>query len=295
MEFADETFPVRWEGGRHPTPANNCAGTADLCNPSFNSVTLVSSCECTANISVTVAFGSTTSEPLPSAADIVEQLAIGASPPDRFDLGTYSLCTTSACNAAAPAVKAYVHSASGATFDTRTIFEVVVNSSATYLFNKVNSIALGEFAFRNPPHFVSFVEPAERDAHHETDALIDHLFTHQNTAPFVSYRLIQRLVTSNPSPRYIAVVAGAFSTGQYDGVTYSGRYGDLGAATAAIFLDREARSFTLDLDPSHGGLREPMVKLLHFLRAMEFVSKDGREIELASIDMTIGQSPFRSP
>jgi hypothetical protein len=76
-----------------------------------------------------------------------------------------------------------------------------------------------DFRFRNAPHFMPntgesaympggsttapfgdgdhLIAPAE----HETEALVDHLFEHENTAPFVAYRMIQRLVTSNPSPR----------------------------------------------------------------------------------------------
>ncbi|MEC8796613.1 MAG: DUF1800 family protein, partial [Pseudomonadota bacterium] len=42
-----------------------------------------------------------------------------------------------------------------------------------------------------------------RDAEYETEALLTHLFRHRNTAPFLAYRLIQRLTSSNPSPRYM--------------------------------------------------------------------------------------------
>ena len=83
----------------------------------------------------------------------------------------------------------------------------------------------------------------------ETDALIDHIFYHPNVAPFIGYRLIQRLVTSNPSPRYVQAVSTAFSTGSYNGKVYSGTYGDLGAAVAAVLLDKEATSDVLTLDP----------------------------------------------
>ena len=56
-----------------------------------------------------------------------------------------------------------------------------------------------------PPHFVSFVEPTERDALHETEAVLDNYFYHDNVAPFLANKLIQRFVTSNPSPRYVQV------------------------------------------------------------------------------------------
>jgi len=50
---------------------------------------------------------------------------------------------------------------------------------------------------------------------HETEAVLSHLMHHPNTAPFVAQRTIQRLVTSNPSPRYVKAVADAFRTGSY--------------------------------------------------------------------------------
>jgi hypothetical protein len=68
-------------------------------------------------------------------------------------------------------------------------------------------------------------------------------------------------VSSNPSPRYVGVVARAFKQGAYGGTTYGAHYGDLGATFAAILLDREARSLTLDMDPIHGQLREPLLKV----------------------------------
>ena len=77
-------------------------------------------------------------------------------------------------------------------------------------------------------------------------------------APFVSICLIQRLVTSNPSPRYIQEVSVAFSEGfyEFDGVIYgTGKYGDMASTIAAILLDREARDVVLDQDASHGALR----------------------------------------
>jgi len=136
---------------------------------------------------------------------------------------------------------------------------------------------------------MSFTEPTQRDAEHETEAVLDHFFFHSNTAPFVVVRLIQRLVLSNPSPRYVRAAVDAFRTGTYDGKTYSGTYGDLGATIAAILLDREARSPVLDADPTHGKLREPLLKVIHVLRSMEFQSKKGQEINIANARQKIGQ------
>jgi hypothetical protein len=43
------------------------------------------------------------------------------------------------------------------------------------------------------------------------------------------------------------------------------RYGDLGATVHAILLDPEARSPTLDADPTFGRLHEPLLKVMHDL------------------------------
>ena len=80
---------------------------------------------------------------------------------------------------------------------------------------------------------VSF--PAGRDASKELDAVVDLLMNHQNIAPFVSLRLIQHLVTSDPSPAYIARVSGVFRNNG------SGVSGDMKAVIRAVLLDPEAR------------------------------------------------------
>ena len=70
---------------------------------------------------------------------------------------------------------------------------------------------------RNPPSHLKLNEPTSRDAAYETEALIDHLFTHDNAAAFFCRRLLQRLTTSNPSPTYLGAVTTAFKEGKYDG------------------------------------------------------------------------------
>jgi uncharacterized protein (DUF1501 family) len=186
-----------------------------------------------------------------------------------------------------------------------TIFTVLAAHNSRkkiYLVNQVSMVELvgsgNAFTFRNPPHFMSFINTQaqdSRDAEYETEAVIDHAFYHDSTAPFISYRLIQRMVASNPSPRYIEVVARAFQTGSYDGVTYSGEYGDLLATAHAILGDREARSALLEADPLHGRLREPLLKVLHTMRAMEYRSFDAAEVELRYLQTDIGQEAFNSP
>eukprot|EP00966_Prymnesium_polylepis_P151400 3498426-Prymnesium_polylepis.1 len=75
---------------------------------------------------------------------------------------------------------------------------------------------------------MSFTDVRARDATAETEVVLEHLLYHPNTAPFIAHRLIQRLTTSNPSPRYLGVVSTAFRTGTYGGKAFGG-YGSLGA------------------------------------------------------------------
>ncbi|MEO1311707.1 MAG: DUF1800 family protein [Pseudomonadota bacterium] len=99
---------------------------------------------------------------------------------------------------------------------------------------------------------------------------LDTLFNHPNTAPFVSKQLIQRMVTSNPTPAYVGRVAAAFDAGVYTGPSGrafgSGERGDLRAVWAAILLDEEARDPTYVADPGYGKVREPVVRFAHWAR-----------------------------
>ena len=164
------------------------------------------------------------------------------------------------------------------------------------------------FHFRNPVHFLLSAGDVRLEngpfgdgshlaaaAEHETEALLDHLFEHDNTAPFVAYRMIQRLVTSNPTPRYIRAVATAFQEGSVGGTVFSGKYGCMASTVAAILLDREARSSILDRDPIHGQLREPLLKVMHVMRAMEYAPARGMEVSLSRLPATIGQMAFQAP
>jgi uncharacterized protein (DUF1800 family) len=67
----------------------------------------------------------------------------------------------------------------------------------------------------------------------DIEAALDNLFMHPNMAPFFSRLLIQRLVTSNPSPAYVARVAQAFAGG--DGI----QRGDMKNVIRAVLTDVE--------------------------------------------------------
>lgn len=175
----------------------------------------------------------------------------------------------------------------------------VANTTVPQFFvNKRSTARIGGFNFRNPTQFMDVAEESIRDAEYETEANLHHIFWHKNTAPFIAYRLIQRFSTSNPSPRFVRAVSEAFRTGECNGQVYSGEYGDLGSTIACVLLDREARSTSLDLDPIHGVMREPLLKVLHLMRSMDYVPEGGhdvREIELKAMTDRIGMQAHDSP
>jgi uncharacterized protein (DUF1800 family) len=95
----------------------------------------------------------------------------------------------------------------------------------------------------------------------DLNKVLDCLASHPNVAPFISYRLIQRLVKSNPSPAYVARIAGIFSsTG-----------GNLQAVVTAILTDTEATTDpqgAADAGAPAGKLREPVLFATSLLRAL---------------------------
>jgi uncharacterized protein (DUF1800 family) len=122
-------------------------------------------------------------------------------------------------------------------------------------------------------------------------AAIDTLFNHPNVGPFIGRQLIQRLVTSSPSPAYVARVAAVFNNNG------SGVRGDLKAVVRAILLDDEARSATVAAGAQFGKLREPVLRLTAFLRAFGVKSDSGKVLMGNTDDpgLTLAQTPLRSP
>ncbi|WP_229487745.1 DUF1800 domain-containing protein [Pseudoduganella lutea] len=105
-------------------------------------------------------------------------------------------------------------------------------------------------------------------AEEELDAALDRLFNHPNVGPFIGRQLIQRLVTSNPSPAYVSRVAAAFNNNG------AGVRGDMKAVIRAILMDREARQ--VPTSQYAGRLREPVLRLSHWMRAFYASSTSGK-------------------
>lgn len=125
------------------------------------------------------------------------------------------------------------------------------------------------------------------------ESVLDIIANHPNVGPFMASQLIKRLVTSNPSPSYIARVARVFND---DG---NGVRGNLTAVLKAILLDREA--LNIDFVPTFPGypgkLREPMIRFIQWGRTFKFNDPTGEWplTDLSNEGTELGQSPLHSP
>ncbi|MDI1249406.1 MAG: DUF1800 family protein [Lacunisphaera sp.] len=136
------------------------------------------------------------------------------------------------------------------------------------------------------------VLPAGQSGMQDVNDAIDNLVEHPNTGPFIGRLLIQRLVTSNPSDAYVGRVAAAFANNG------RGQRGDLVAVIKAILLDQEARNLAFVLDPQHGKLQEPFLRVTALLRAFRHTASGSYlpyDFGSAVSENTLGQYPLSSP
>jgi len=149
------------------------------------------------------------------------------------------------------------------------------------------------------------VIPANETGPKDLKVMLDTLFNHPNTGPFVCKQLIQRLVTSNPSPGYVYRVAQAFAN---DG---TGTRGNLGAVVKAILTDYEARSPDVLGNVGYGKIKEPLLRASAFFRILKAGAPNGRFMDgyfneipgnfespagdFVGPDYAMNQSPLRAP
>jgi uncharacterized protein (DUF1800 family) len=141
--------------------------------------------------------------------------------------------------------------------------------------------AYAKFHSTSAKNFLGQMVPGGGDAKADLKVALDTLASHPNVGPFLGRQLIQRLVTSNPSPAYVARVSAAFN-------------GDMKALIKAVLLDTEARSTG---NASSGKLREPVLRLTALLRAFGATSDTGLYLVGTTDDpgSQLGQSPLRAP
>ena len=131
------------------------------------------------------------------------------------------------------------------------------------------------------------VIPANQTAAQDLQTTLDTIFNDPNVGPFICRQLIQRLVTSNPSPGYIYRVASVFNNnGQ-------GVRGDLKAVVRAILMDYDARVGFVTAQGA-GHMREPVVRLTNLLRAFNAASPNGK-FSIRGANANLGQEAMHSP
>ena len=129
--------------------------------------------------------------------------------------------------------------------------------------------------------------PTGQGAQGDLDLVLDTLFSHNNIGPFLSRRLIQHLVSSNPSPQYISRVSQVFSD---DG---HGTRGNLGAVIKAVLLDPEARHADNNLsDSTTSHYLEPILFLSDVMNIFGGTFTDD---QVQDTDIVLGQPLYREP
>jgi uncharacterized protein (DUF1800 family) len=134
--------------------------------------------------------------------------------------------------------------------------------------------------------FLGVTVPAGTAGPQALKTALDTLFNHPNVGPFLAQRLIQHMVTSNPSPAYVGRAAAAFNNNG------KGVRGDLKATLRAVLFDPEAVAPATG--PSAGKLREPNLRFAAWMRAFGATSQSG-EFRIGVLDNQLGQTPMRAP
>ena len=131
--------------------------------------------------------------------------------------------------------------------------------------------------------------PANQTAEKDLEDALDIIANHPNVAPFISKQLIQRFVTSNPTPNYVRRVATVFNN---NGKNVRG---DLAAVVKAILLDPEARRGHIDRPDTFGKFKEPLLRTTALWRGVDFLLRvpfaGPSAVRLSLLD----QGPLQAP
>jgi uncharacterized protein (DUF1800 family) len=135
------------------------------------------------------------------------------------------------------------------------------------------------------------VLPAGQSGMKDIQDVLDVLFNHPNIGPFVTKRMIQQMIKSNPSPAYVKKVALTFNNNG------EGVRGDMGAVVKAILLDPEARDCNLIDDEKNGKLRQPIERLVQLFKAFDIEAPSGNVwfVDRVQIEEQLGQAFMASP
>jgi uncharacterized protein (DUF1800 family) len=156
-------------------------------------------------------------------------------------------------------------------------------------------VPMALIASRHSPEakvFLGKTIPAGTDGVSSMKQALDHIFAHPNVAPFIAKQLIQRFVSSNPSPAFVQRIATIFNDNG------TGVRGDLKAVLRAILTDIEAT--TISTSNTSGKLKEPLLRFLQWAKTFgattnTSVAADQWKVGNLSDPATrLGQSPGRS-
>jgi uncharacterized protein (DUF1800 family) len=152
-------------------------------------------------------------------------------------------------------------------------------------------IAYPAFHSTSAKTFLGTTLPAgSTDAMGELRTALDVIAAHPNVPPFMCRQLIQRFVTSNPTPGYVRRCSGVWINNG------AGVRGDLGAVIKAILLDNEARNADLSGSATYGKVREPVVRMTNWMRAFGATSVSGNYLlNSTSATTSLGQSALTAP
>jgi uncharacterized protein (DUF1800 family) len=133
------------------------------------------------------------------------------------------------------------------------------------------------------------VLPPAQTAEQDLAEALANLFAQPNVGPFVCRQLIQHLVSSQPSPAYVARVAAVFAN---DG---HGVRGNMQAVIRAILEDTEARAGDTNPNADGGHLREAMLWTANVLRNLGAVNTSSGALDYSSLSgytSALGEEPY---
>lgn len=134
------------------------------------------------------------------------------------------------------------------------------------------------------------VLPAGQSPDKDLKDALDNLFEHPNVAPFICKQMIQKLVTSNPTPAYVRDCSNSFNQ-----QNSANKKGDIRRVLKTILLHNEARNGHELMPKTFGKIKEPLIQLVGAWRAMGIQKKTPfvtvHEQRMASFN----QLPLNSP
>jgi uncharacterized protein (DUF1800 family) len=126
------------------------------------------------------------------------------------------------------------------------------------------------------------------NAYADLNDALDNVYSHPSVAPFICKQLIQQLVTSNPSPAYVARVSDTFNRNKTAA-------NQMQLVVKAILLDPEARGDRKNA-MNYGHLKEPVLYINNLMRMWGVASDDLTQNSDGYLNpnaVNLGQDVFR--